>query len=158
MANESNLSMRLDRNVKVRYDVAAAVLETTTSDIVKKVLADGLAAIEADAEAARLAKGGIQVSAAAVEDAVRAFMSAITDGHPIRVHPSELYGPESKALWLLLSHLWEHDDGNDKARKKLAAWLESLNIKANIAPPPPKPNVEIPPPKPVKSYARKNAE
>lgn len=135
MAVIDQINTRVDPAVKARYDAAAAALDVPASQIYRELLEQNLADIEKRAEEAARKRGGWQggIPQHAIEAAVQRFMRSVARNEPLRLEPRDLYSADAKALWLFLSWIWSEGEADDaKVRAKLAKWLESLNIKAEV--------------------------
>ncbi|AMV28830.1 hypothetical protein VT84_30835 [Gemmata sp. SH-PL17] len=165
MAISDQINTRVDPAMKARYDAAAAVLGKTASTVYREVLESHLEEVERQADEAAKQRGKWpgNVPATLVEEALERHLKSISRTEPLRLSPSELYGPESKALWTLLSWIWAEDDGSEtKVRAKLTKWLESLDISAEVMPYAAQPtadmlNKALPTPRKVRSYPRSSS-
>ena len=159
MAVIDQINTRVDPAIKARYDAAAAAMDEPASALFREIVEKALPEIEKRAEQATAARQGWPgtIPQHAVEAALQSYMRAIARSEPLRVLPRDLYSAEGRALWQLLSWVWsEGDDADAKARKKVAAWLESLNIRAEITSQAGiTPKSSIPDSKPIKSYPRR---
>lgn len=153
------INTRIDPAIKARYDAAAAAMDETASSLFREILEKNLPDIEKRAEEAVAARQGWPgtIPQAAVEAAIQTYMRNIARTEPLKVLPRELYGVEGKALYTLLSWIWADDsEAEAKARKKIAAWLETLNIKAEITAHSVAHKPAAPESKPIKNYPRRS--
>jgi hypothetical protein len=152
------INTRVDPALKAEYDATAAALGVPASSIFREILEKALPEWRLRAEeAARKREGYLgSVPQHALETSIQNYMRAIARSETLKLAPHTLFGADSKALWQLLTWIWGEETEHDaKARKKLAAWLESLNIKANVTTFVPPVTVSRPDPKPVKDYPRR---
>jgi hypothetical protein len=164
MAIIDQINARVDPQVKARLDAAAAVLDQTSSVLLREALEAKLEEFEARAEEAakRRGKWPGAIPQHEVDTALVRVLKSVSRNEPIRLMPGELYGADAKALWVLLSWVWSEGDdsaADTDARKKLAKFLDGLNIRATVADvmvhPRPAP---APDAKPIKSYPRRSGE
>jgi hypothetical protein len=152
------INTRVDPAMKARYDAAAAALDQPASSIFREILEKALPEIEKRAEERAHQRGGWPgtIPAHAVEQALQGYMRAVARSDTLRLAPHDIYGPEGKALFVLLAWIWSEETADDaKARKKLAAWLESLNIKAEVSAAAAHAKPALPDSRPVKNYPRR---
>lgn len=148
MAIHEQLITRVDPAVTGRLAAVAAGSNQTVSEIVRRIIENGIEAEENNAK--RVAATREKMPKGITEDAVAVathdLIRIINRSQTLMIPPSTLLSPMSLALYRLLSTVWTGDKISDDTRAKLGAKL--ANAVQEVAPP-------IPPPR---NHKRRDAE
>lgn len=130
---DAQLIFRAEQAMKVELEAIAKTLDYSSAKLLRDVLAEALPRLRARAEEEvrrkeRLPHG---ITPDALEKALAALIRKFAAGDPVRIDHQDLLGPESKALWVLLTYLWGEVVSEDD-RRAVAGAIPGLRA-------PPKP-------------------
>lgn len=108
---DAQLTFRAETNLKIELEAIAATLDRSAGKLLRDVLAEALPRLRKQAEEEVKNRENLPhgITADALEKALNSLMRKFTQEEPVHLDRQDLLGPESKAVWVLLSYIWgEH--------------------------------------------------